>query len=1232
MTHPGHQWDEMVRSTSYYCPQCDRELESNEDLEATGCCPIDGSTLFSLPEGLSPGTVIDGRYTLLKPLGRGGMGVVFEAQHQATGQKVALKLISALGEDELSVRRFFREAKASTRIVHPGVVEVYDFGQTPDGRPYMAMEIIDGQPLDELLASEGALSPGRAIHITAEIASALAASHAQQILHRDLKPSNVMIRRVDGVERAKVLDFGLAKAVQDDTGELGTLTATGMLVGTPQYMSPEQFRCADLGPATDLYSLGCVLYEMLTGRPPFTGNNIFAMMQAHVMEAPTPLGEANPHAEIPPEIESICLRLMSKEIEQREPDTATLAQQLRALAGTTDVQSPSSLREDQQLPADSIEFSSATRAVSLPSLEAMESAEIERFRPALVGREQTRRFLEDILRRSVESNDPALISLEGPGGVGKSKLLEWYRGRAEQLGCQIVHGVHSDGHLGPLAALKGVIEDLLDISGQDWDAIEPRLDELDAHLDGADDDEAVALTRGERERLRQFLRPAVDESGQQEGFAPGDREILFETLLRVLRLACSGEPTLVIMDDLRDDRPFDPAFVDRLGIHLSEVDQPLVIIMAVRTSEAAADEAEQSAAAMMETAVSSLATTLREKFYRVELSPLGGEELHTLIRRAVPGISDGAADRIADLAGGNPLFTLQLLRNMVAEGSLRRDGGQWEIVGEPTLPDDLSGVIDARLARLKKRDSEEDLLVRAALIGQRVPLDLLEDVLEREGNFDLLDEYDDLLDRLIDDGWLRDAESWDEEAVLFEHGFVHEALCKRYGTKRAARKIHAVVAEALEVFYADELEPVASRIADHYLAGRRHDRALPYLIQSARAAEGRYAIDDAIDAWRRAEASLKRARAGQESASTIRRGLVRSLIYRADYDEAAQLLDQLPTDPKSLALRGALADALTELEDARKYYELAIAAAERENELTIRLSVGVDLAEIYQKLGSYDDASAQLREVLEHPEVMGPCRWRGVALTSWAMNSQHLGNFKDSLRSLEEAETVWKKVGDDVERGRCLYTLGSLYWRLSKFDQALDAYGRAIPLLERAGHRRGLGHCLRMAGVTAQELGRFDDALSYCQRAEQAFESIDDRRGLQRVALCYADILSSSGKYQESLLWAERALSLAASMKDTYGRCSSLVSLGEAQIGLTDFDSAIEILGRALELDMESGSADERRALIHERLADAMLQNQVLEQARNHFENAVEIYREIGNTNGATNTMKKLKQLQSATV
>ena len=1225
-----------VKSKTYFCPECDREMEIDDDAELPVRCPLHGEQMFRLPEGLSPGSVIDGRYTVLRPLGEGGMGMVFEAEHQATGQKLAVKLISAVGDDDVAVRRFFREAKASTKIVHPGVIEVYDFGQTAGGRPYMAMEILEGEPLEDLMVRETVLPPARAVRIAAQVASALVASHNHQILHRDLKPANIMIRRDGDRDRVKVLDFGLAKAVEDDTGELGTVTATGMLVGTPLYMSPEQFRSDDLGPATDFYSLGVVLYEMLTGRPPFDGNNIYALMQQHVQEDPDPPREVARGGEIPEEVEQLCMRLLSKEEDQRAEDASALERQLRELAADLGGTELADLEADQQHPPESLEFIKETVAVSGPdtpeptgkfvAAPTVDSAELQRFRPDLVGRKNTRQLMRRVLDRCADSTTPGVVVLEGPGGVGKSKLLQWYQNRADRIGFQVVRGEHDEGHLGPQAALKEVLEGLLDVRGDGWETIDEQLDELTA-----DGDEQKRLSAGQRDRLRRFLRPEVAESADLGQFEPEDREILFETLLKVMRLAVGETPTLAVMDDLRDDRPFEDVFVDRLAVQMQEADEPLVVVMAVRTEDVDAtgahrEPAGDQTAQMSRSVAASLGVQLRDRFHRIEVGPLNDEEIGVLIRRALPGISNEASHKIAELAGGNPLFTLQLLRNMVAEGSLRRDKRGWELHGEPTLPDDLDGVIDARLEALQGREDERDLLIRAALVGQRVPLELLDELLEREGNFGLLDQMDELLDRLIDDGWLRDAESWDEEEVYFEHGFVHRTLCDRYGSRRAARKIHRCLAETLESFYADELEPHARRIADHFLAGRKHARALPYLTRAARGAEARYAMDDAIRIWERAEESLRRARADEETSARVRRGLARTLLYVGRYDDAEEMLDELGDDGKTMELRGDLADARAEYDEAAECYEAAIAEAEALDDREWEGRLRCKSALIYEKCSEYERAIEEAEVALTQGRQLENQKLVGTALNKLAMTNQLSGDLDSSMQYLEREEDIWRELGDDVALGRCLYTRGSLHWRRSEPQEALAAYGEAVPLLENAGHRKGLGHCLRMAGAAAQQLGRLDEALAYCERAYDTFEQIDDPRGLQEIALCFADVHSAREEHDDAILWAERSLERAEALSTAAAQGFSLLTLGEVHLKAGSASLAVDYFESAL-ATQEMETRKHGPAHAHEHLGEALNELGDEERARHHLQQAVELYTEIGNDTAARATQKKLGEL-----
>lgn len=1207
----------------YYCDECEREFELEDGDEPT--CPSDGSELWQLPKrlGLSPGDVIGGRYTLDEPLGRGAMGTVFRAEHQASGEPVAVKLIRNHNEDETAVKRFFREAKASTRIDHPAVVEVYDYGQTDGEIPYMVMEILTGDSLRDILQRDGSVEPRRAAHLAAEVASGLAATHTLEILHRDLKPSNAVVERDDeGVERAKILDFGLAKAVEGGDEDLRTVTTTGTLVGTPAYMSPEQFRSNDLVPETDLYALGCLLYRMVTGRLPYRGDNVYALMQQHVTQDPAPFEEVIPGRTIPDGLEELCRELMAKEIEDRPGDAAEVAERLYDLA---DRAAPVDVPREPGDVTVEVDSEEIVTGATIQSHGAPRTIRQQMTRPDLVGRSDTRRFLENVLEQTTEEGESALVALEGPGGVGKSTLVEWFRGRTHDRADCVAVGYHDEGHLGAFGAVREAIESLLDVEGAPGGEIEERLEELAATGEG----DGAGLTAGERERLREFLRPESGGEGRRE-LDEDDRAALYEAVIRGFRAVAASGSTAVLLDDLRDDRPFDDEFVERLGRHLADCDEPLLVLMATRTDAAREDDLEVAEGGIetMERAVSSLARMLRDRFYRVEVDPLDEEDVERLLERALPGIAPDASSRIADYSGGNPLHALQLVRHLVSEGTLERRGREWVLAGEITLPEDLDAVIEARLETLRDREEERALLVRAALVGERVPLELLEEVLERGGDFELLDELDLLIDRLIDDGWLRDASSWEAEEVVFEHGFVRDALVDRYGSRRAARKIHRVVGEAKEAYHADALEPVASEIADHFVACREPGRALSHLQTAARAAERRYAVDEAIELWERALEVGTGRRAPDWDVDAARRSLVRLLIHAGRYDEAERALDELGDAPETLELRGDLADARAEYEEAIEYYEESVETFEEMDRARSAASVRIPLAVARTKCSQHERANAVVRSALEYARSSADRELRARSLNQLAMIAQIRGELDEALEFLEREEKVWRDLDDNVALGRCLYTLGSLYWRRSEFEEALGAYGEAIPLLERAGHRRGLVHCLRMAGSTAERLGRLDEALAYCERALDIAERLDDRRSMVGVALCFADVYKSRGEYSDSRNWAERALRLARELEDPRKRRMSLLTLGEIALEDDEPEDATSHVCAAIEVRNFDGATDDL-AYAHRLLGNANSKLDRIGTAIEHYEAALEMYRKIGNSSAAQDVKCELRELDS---
>ena len=307
------------------CPTCGTEYPLSERF-----CPRDGTALRSAAgQGDLLGTVVADRYHILKKLGAGGMGTVYLAEHVKMGRKSALKVMNpGMNADPDAIARFNREAANASRLNHPNVCGIYDFGETPDGTIYLAMEFIEGASLTDVVEQAGVLPPSRAASIVHQTADALQVAHDAGIVHRDLKPDNIMVaRNRDGSDLVKVVDFGIAKASSSDAQKV---TKTGLVVGTPEYMSPEQLAGDRLDGRSDIYALGLVAFNCLTGALPFAANSAQEAMIMRLTDLPRTLAEVRPDVAWPAELQAALDLALARDAAERYQSAAQFGREFAA--------------------------------------------------------------------------------------------------------------------------------------------------------------------------------------------------------------------------------------------------------------------------------------------------------------------------------------------------------------------------------------------------------------------------------------------------------------------------------------------------------------------------------------------------------------------------------------------------------------------------------------------------------------------------------------------------------------------------------------------------------------------------------------------------------------------------------------------------------------------------------------------------------------------------------------
>jgi len=745
---------------------------------------------------LAPGTVLAHRYKLNEELGRGGMGIVFRATDQQLERAVAVKVLPAAAASTSThgAERLLREARAAAALNHPAIVAVYDVGEH-GGIPFFVMELVEGSNLHQAPPTDLA----EIVRVACRICDALEHAHAAGVVHRDLKPENVLLTGASGAREIKLADLGVAVHASSSR----RITDSGAIVGTVSYMAPEQAMGQPVDGRADLYALGVVLYELVTGRLPFIGARPLEVVSQHVHAPVVPPRSVVPS--IPVGLDAAIVRLLAKDPAQR---FATAAEARTALARSLTA------------PADEVGEPAAAVAI----LNAL-------CRGKLVGRADELAEARELWRRARDGAGHCLL-ISGEPGAGKTRL-------ARELLIQ--------------AAIDGAL--VLTGACYEYEAATPYLPFAEAFrrfVREMVDDGALRAAVGDGARRLAKLAPEIEARlgpfGERPELAPHEERLLFfDAVAQVLRAVARSRAVCLYIDDLHWA---DSSSLWLLG-HLLRALRGERVLFVASYREVELDRAHPLSNALLDWNRERLSTRIALKRFGREATRA---QLGALLGEAVPV---DFADAVHRETEGNPFFVEEVLKALIEQGSVRRESGRWkrEEVAGLTIPQSVKATVGHRLDRVSPECNE--VLRAAAVLGKSFDFTELLEVAGERGEDSLLDAVDAAVC-----AQLLVAER--DETFVFTHDKIREVLYEELNPIRR-RRLHRRTAEGLERLRERRNVP-AEKLAHHFIEAGEHERGLVWAKQAGADAAKLFAYDEAMTAYvRGAECAHALGLAGEQA-------------------------------------------------------------------------------------------------------------------------------------------------------------------------------------------------------------------------------------------------------------------------------------------------------------------------------------------------------------------------------
>jgi tRNA A-37 threonylcarbamoyl transferase component Bud32 len=874
----------------------------------------------------------NGRYALLKKLGEGGKGIVYKARDTVLNRVVAVKVLKSTVTSDEAYSRFMTEAQAVAKLNHPNIVTIHDIGKE-DGKQFFVLEFVDGESLRDLMQTypEGKCDVQTVLRVGMDVCSALQYAHSEKVLHRDIKPENVMITR-DGA--AKLMDFGLAKMIGQPS-----VTQEGVIVGTVAYVAPEVALGKGVDSRSDLYSFGAVLYEALSGRQPFPGDDPIKVIFGHIHDHPIPLAKQNPKA--PQALVDCIMKLLEKEPEKRYQSAEDLLKVLRNV-------SEEFLRETL-VPGHK-------PSIVVPCSRPVAAREVQ-----LIDRVEEMNLLRETVDRTVQG-EGGLVFLYGEAGIGKTRLARELRAYARLRGVQVLYGrcpalFRMDG-VPPYTIWSEVIKDYLENSSP----------EQLYRVIGYYPAEIIKLVPELSQRLRTIPQslPISPEHEQNR---------LFEAVSQFIVNISRETPLLVVLDDLQWTDPSSLLLLHYLARGVQKTS--LLLLGAYRSTDIDAKHP-----------LSPVLTELnRERLPQsVSLKRMSLNDVSELIKNILEqdDVPAEFCKLVYEKTKGNPFFTEEVVKSLKEEEVIYRLGNKWAFkdVSKIEFPENVKNIVKARIGRLD--EDCQSVLTLASFVGNDFTLDALCGVSGVEE-----DKLLGTMEKILKSGLVKEKVIRGEDVYSFADVIVRDVVHEEVSHLRH-KKLHGAVGHALEKVYAKRIDEHFSELALHFLESGEKDKSLDYFLKAGEKAQRVYAHNEAFSYFQHALELLEEKGNSLEQKAQVIEKLGELKAWMGEGEAGMEYLNRSLTlrtkigDKKSIARLHAIMahwlwNVIGNRNKATEHHRLALEILEKEPESVELASLYEDISHMLWRTGEPTEAlpwaqkALKLAERLNAPEVLAWC-------------------------------------------------------------------------------------------------------------------------------------------------------------------------------------------------------------------------------------------------------------------